>query len=179
VKKLFAATAILALLAAPALAAEAPKPPLTTGQALNILAGMRAIDTHTIVVKQGADQAIIPNQPWEYGDGKFRLRISRNISALKTLADAHEEARQRIVAEIMQTMPAPAPGKTKEIAPNTPEFEKFSQQYKDLIAAPAQVDLFRIKASELKLDKNEIPAESIALLAPIFDDDVSPKDAPK
>jgi hypothetical protein len=55
-----------------------------------------------------------------------------------------------------------------------PESADYQKQYLDLMAQPASgtQDLGRIKTSELKLDRNEIPVTVLAALAPILDQDV-------
>lgn len=147
----------------------AEKPPLTVAQALSLLSALRNLDGHLVIIKQaGADQTVMV--PWDFGSGTLRLRISRNITALAVNEKAVEDARQGIVREVIKS----APG-AKEITQNTPEWENFARQFNDVLNAAATVDLSRIRASELKLDKNEIPVTALSALAPILDDDVTPK----
>lgn len=163
--------ALTALLAASMIGAAfaADTKPLTVGQALSMLSALRNLDGRMIVIKQnGADATIM--QPWDFGSGTLRLRIAKNVTALAATEAAVETSRQNIIKELSKGL---KPGAS--IVPNTPEWEAFMQQYADVMASPASVDLFRIKASELKLDKNEIPITAISALAPIIDDDVSPK----
>ena len=156
-------------------AAAADKPPLSNAQALSMLSALRNLDGHVVVIKQnGTDTQVMV--PWEFASGTLRLRIARNITALTAVEKSIDDARQAIVKEILKGMPPDKDGKpATTIAPGSPEFEQFQRQITDALNAGAAVDLNRIKASELKLEKNEIPGTAISALSPIIDDDVSPK----
>lgn len=146
--------------------AQPAKSPLKVIDALNMLAALRNLDGHTIVIKQnGQDTTIV--QPWDFGSGSLRLKIARNVSALTAVEKSVEDTRQAIVKEIMKSMPAG----TANIQQNTPEWETLQKQFADVLAQPAAVDLVRIRASDLKLDKNEIPITTLVALTPILDDD--------
>lgn len=145
---------------------------LTTADALSMLQALRNLDGRIVVVKQnGVDTPV--TMPWEFGSGTLRLRIARNIAALAAIEKTVEDSRQSIVKEILKGMPASKDGTPTSIMPGTPEFDNFQRQITDILNQLAQVDLTRIRASELKLDKNEIPATALTALAPILDDDVS------
>jgi nitroreductase len=166
VKSLKLAAALAAALWIPscsAFAAEAPK--ITNAQALSMLQALRNLDGRMVIVKETPVM-----QPWDFGSGTLRLRIAKNVSALVAVEKAIDDARIGIVKEQMK-------GGVDQIKPGTPEFDAFQKQYADMLNAPAQVELARIRASELKLDKNEIPVTALSALEPILDDDVSPKDA--
>lgn len=151
------------LLVAVALALPVPayaQKPITIGDALAMVTAHRNLDGRLVVVKQnGADQLVMT--PWEFGSGTLRLRIAKNIGALQAIEKQVEEARVAIIKE------ATKGGTLDEAAAN--------KQLADILAQPASGDLSRIRASELKLDKNEIPATTLAALAPVLDDDVSAK----
>jgi hypothetical protein len=155
--------------------AETKAPQITNAQALSLLSALRNLDGHIVVIKQaGQDQTVMV--PWEFGSGTLRLRIASNVTALVAVEKSVEDARQSIVKEVLSKMPAAEDGKPRAAIPNgSPEFDVFQKQYADMMNAPAQVTLARIKASELKLDKNEIPVTALSALVPILDDDVSPK----
>jgi hypothetical protein len=148
---------------------------LTVAQSLSMLQAMRVLDGRTVVVKQnGGETAVV--QPWDFGSGALRLRIAKNTTALAEIEKALEDTRQAIVREILKSMPPAKDGTAPtEIPPGTPQWSELQKQFGDALNAPAQVTLSRIRASELKLDRNEIPGTALSAMAPILDDDVSPK----
>ncbi len=131
---------------------------------------LRNLDGHMVVVKQNGVEGTVMI-PWDFGSGALRLRIANNITILDAAAKGVEDARQAIIKEITKK------AGTAEIKPGTPEFDDYQKQYGDIAIQPASgtQDLARIKASELKLDRNEIPGTVISALKPIMDDDVSAK----
>lgn len=164
---LLRATALVLILSATAAIAQS-KPP-TVGEALSMLQAFRNLDGRPVVVKQnGVDATVVT--PWEFGSGTLRLRIARNVSALAQIEKFVEETRQKIIAEILRGMSAGKDGQAPQIMPGSPEFDNFTKQITDMLAHPAQVTLSRIKASELRLDKNEIPVTSLSALEPILDE---------
>lgn len=153
------------MLIGPALA-ESKKPALTNAEALSLLQALRTLDGRQVIVKQGTNESVVM-QPWDFGSGTLRLRIARNITALAAVEKTVDEARQGVVKELLKT--------TTAIAPGTPADDSFRVQIGEILKEGAQVDLSRIKASELRLDKNEIPVTALSALTPILDDDVTPK----
>lgn len=151
------------------------KPPLSNAQALSLLSALRNLDGHVVITKQnGVDTPVVV--PWDFGSGTLRLRIARNIVALSAVESAIETTRQSIVREILKGMPPDKDGKPiTEVPRNTTEWDSLQRQYGEALAEGARVDLARIRASELRLDKNEIPVSVLSALDPIFDDDVTPK----
>lgn len=164
----FTSIAALALMS-PATAADK----ITIGQAFPLANALRSLDGHTVVIKQnGADATVMV--PWDFGSGALRLRIANNIAILDAVANTVNDTRLKIVKEIIKNSANPA---ATEIKPGTPEFDDFQRQYNEMMIQPANgtQDLARIKASELRLDKNEIPVTVITALKPILEDDVSAK----
>lgn len=161
-KRLAIIAAFLALPAAP-LRADPPAK-ITVRQAISIAQALRNLDGHMIVTKQnGADQTVMI--PWEFGSGSLRLRIANNLSIVAAVETSFETARKSVIKEI---------GGTSTPNPGTPEYETLLKQLNEVLDQPAagSQDLARIKASELKLDKNEIPITVISALEPILDNDV-------
>lgn len=147
-----------------------PREKITVAQALSILVALRNLDGHIVIVKQGGvDNTVMV--PWDFGSGMLRLKIANNMTILSLSEKAANDARQSIVKEVLKTMPAGA----RTIEPNTAEMDEFTRQYNEVLAGPAPgtQDLSRIKASELRLDKNDIPVTALSALTPILDDDVS------
>lgn len=154
--------------------AAAESKPLSVAQALSMLQAMRNLDGHIVIVKQnGVDTAI--TQPWSFGSGSLRVRIATSTAALAEVEKRLDETRRSIVRELLKTLPEVDGKKPTEIPAGTPQWSELQRQFVEALEAPASVTLSRIKASELKLDQNEIPVTAIAALAPILDDDVSPK----
>lgn len=159
----------LLLLIGPALA-ESKKPPLTNSEALSLLQALRALDGRQVVVKQGATESIVM-QPWDFASGTLRLRIARNITALAVIERTVDETRINILKELI----AKKLGNADGITPGSPGYDEFQKQFLAVLNEGAAADLSRIRASELRLDKNDIPVTALSALAPILDDDVSPK----
>ena len=135
---------------------------LTVRDSLALATALRALDGRAIVVKDGTVM-----QPWEFGSGSLRLRIAIDLGIVARVEQATEAARTLIIREILERKGL------AEIKMGTPEFDEFTRQYTDILELPASGTdgLQRIKASELKLDRNEIPASVIAALKPVLDID--------
>lgn len=173
-RKLFLVLSITAALAGAAIAQN--KPPLTNARALNLLVALRGLEGHVVIIKQnGADTQV--QQPWDFGNALLRLRIKRNIQTLEPIEKVIKDTREAMVTEALSKMAEKNGNKPTTIEPGTPEFIAFLKQLEDILEKPVdgQVDLSRIRASELKLDKNEIGASVLTGLDPILDDDVTPK----
>jgi hypothetical protein len=173
VKKFFLVAAALAVASSTVLAEPATKAPLTTGQALELLTALRALDQpHDVVVKTGNGSAIA-RVPWEFGNARLRLRIKRNIQELEPIWKAVEQARTDTVQELQKNLKPNDDGKVPTRVEDSPAaMASFQKQINDLLVKPVDgpPNLSRISASDLKLDVNEIP---LAGLDPIFDDNVS------
>lgn len=162
---LFAGT----FLTGPAFAAD--KISLTLAQPLSV--ALRNLDGHMIVVKQNGQDATIMT-PWEFGSGSLRLRIANDLTILDAALKTAEDTRIAIVKELLKKASDRTGATVTEIKPDMPENAEFQKQFADLMAQPANgtQDLGRIKTSELRLDKNEIPVTVLSALAPILDQDV-------
>jgi hypothetical protein len=154
------------LAAGPARSDEAKK--VTLGDALTLAPALRNLDGHATVIKQNGQDATVVI-PWEFGSGSLRLRISIDLNITKEAERIVEDSRAAIVKEILKDKPAGS-----SIAAGTPELDEFQRQIKEVLAQPLPggQDLARIKASELKLDRNEIPVTVLSALAPVLDMDV-------
>jgi hypothetical protein len=143
-----------------AIAAEAPA---TVLDCLTILQGLNEIDgKHPVIVNQGKPEEKVLDLPYEFGNGRLRGDIAHNIAVLTIVQRANGDAQQKIFADV-------AKGADK-ILPGTPEGTEYDRQMRQLTSAPCAIDgLTRIKASELKLDKNEIRAGALAAIDKIFD----------
>lgn len=158
-----------------AIPAFAQSKAISVAQAMSLLQAMRNLDGRVVIIKQNGVEGAV-QQPWDFGSGAFRMRIANNTTALAAVERSLEETRQAIVRELLKGAPPEADGKpATSIAPGTPQWEELQRQYGEALNAPASVTLSRIRASELRLDRNEIPVTALSAMAPILDDDVSPK----
>lgn len=161
------AVSVTGFVVAAALGADKP-PAFSNAQALSMLQAFRNLDGRQVVVKQQSGETLVM-QPWDFGSGTLRLRIARNITALAAIEKTIDDARQNVIKELLRK------GQIAAIVPGSTEHEEFQRQMNDILNDGAQVDLSRIKASEFRLDKNELPVTALSALAPILDDDVTPK----
>lgn len=151
----------------PALAKdEAPKPAATTGvitigDCLAMLGALNALDGRDVVVGAGTPAERIVRLPYEFGSGKLRIDIARDITALTTAQKDAQAAQQKILLEISKG--------TGEIKPGTLELVEYNKQMSQLTERPCRADLVHITAAELKLDKNEIPSSVLTSLDKILD----------
>ena len=161
----------ICLAAVPPSARAAEK--ITVNQMQSLSVALRNLDGHLTVIKQNGQDAAIMT-PWEFGSGSLRLRIANNITILDAAMKTAEDTRQAIIKELIKKASDRTGEPVTDLKPGTPENDEFQKQYGDLMAQPAPrtQDLSRIKASELKIDKNEIPVTVISALAPILDQDV-------
>jgi len=143
-------------------------PALTVRDALALAVALRNLDGRLVIVpadggKPGGSVMV----PWEFGSGSLRLRIANDLAIVSAVEKNAEDVRQGIVRELLRKYGV------AEIRPATPEFEEFRRQYDQLLDQPAAGarDLGRIKASELRLDRNEIPVTALQALKPILDQD--------
>jgi hypothetical protein len=167
--------AVLILVPIPAKAENPGK--ITIAQAAAMATALRNMDGHIIVVKQGGIDNMVMI-PWDFGSASLRLRIASDIAILDGVARSVETSRQAIIKELLAKANERTPDKSvTEIKPGMPEYEEFQRQYADLNGSPAPgtQDLARIKASELHMDRNDIPVTVLSALGPILDDDVSAK----
>jgi len=144
---------------------------LTLAQPLSV--ALRNLDGHMIVIKQNGQDATVMT-PWEFGSGSLRLRIANNITILDAALKTAEDTRLAIIKELLKKASDRTGSPVTEIKPDMPESAEFQKQFADLMAQPAAgtQDIARIKTSELKLDKNEIPVTVLSALGPILDQDV-------
>ena len=139
---------------------------ITVREALSLAAALRNLDGHMVVTKQnGVEQTIMI--PWEFSSGSLRLRIANDLAIAGAAETSLEKARQAIVKEIQKEHGG------AEIKPGTPEYDLFLAQYSEALDQPAAgtQDLVKIKASELKLDHNEIAVTVLTALRPILEID--------
>lgn len=142
---------------------DPPKPPaeLTLNDCLTLLPGLNGLDGRTYVVNAGKATEQAVTLPYEFGNSRLRLDIARNIAQLVAVQRDADQVRQKIFMEVGKGAP--------EIKPGSPESVEYDRQLRELTARPCGVTLARIKAKDLKLDKNEIPGSVIGALDKILD----------
>lgn len=135
----------------------------TVFDCLVILGGLNEIDgKRPVVVNAGKPNEQTIETVYEFGSGKFRLDLGRNIAVLSAVQRRVDETRQKIFAEI-------AKGDT-EIKPGSEKFAEFDRRMKEISLQPCPIsELIRIKASDLKLDRNEIRSGALAAIEKILD----------
>lgn len=172
---------VVALVASAAIAGPATgqaRPSLNVAQALSLLSALRNLDGHQVTVKNNGQDAVIM-QPWDFGSGILRLKIANDITILAAVEKSADDARLAVIKEVIKNM-APVVDKDGKSIPATKVtdsqagLDDFSRQYADVLDQPAKGadDLARIKASDLKLERNEIPVTALSALAPILDIDM-------
>lgn len=144
--------------------AEALNPgKMTVLDCLQILGGLNEIDSkRQVVINAGKPNEQVVELVYEFGNGRLRQDLARNIALLSIVQRDSEAARQKVFAEVAKGAP--------EIKPGTPEATEYDRQMRELTGRPCPIDgLIRIKASELKLDRNEIRAAPLAAIDKILD----------
>lgn len=151
-----------------AAAAEAPVKPtpglpdtgLTVNECLTILSGLNALDGRQVVVSAGKPDEKVINLSYDFGNAKLRMDIAHDMAVLGAIQRDSQTAQQGIFLEV---------GKGADIKPGTPEYANYDKQLKDLVDRPCHAALARIKAADLKLDRNDIPGSVLAAIDKILD----------
>lgn len=161
---LFAATA-----AAAPIARADDQAKITVRQALMLAPAIRSLDGRPTVAKQGGKDDAVVLTPWEFQSGIVRLILGSDLAIVEAVERTAETVRQGIIREVIKGMPEG----TAKIDVGTKEYDVFQRQYDQALDQPAAgtQDLVKIKASDLKLDKNEISISVLAALRPILDVD--------
>ena len=161
------ATSVIALMLAlgsPVVGFSAEATKLRTRDALALAQALRGLDGRQMVVKvKGEDTVIMV--PWDFGSGSLRLRIANDLAILSAVEQHLTGTRQAIFAEVTKGT------NLQELKAGTPEAAAFMKQFEEALDQPAAgtQDLARIKASELRLDRNEIAPSVLEALRPILD----------
>lgn len=162
-KRLALIAAVLTAAASPVRSGEQAK--MTVADVLALSTALRNLDGHMIVVKQnGTDGTVMV--PWEFGNGRLRLRIANDLSIVDAAVKIANDAQAAIFKEVTKKFNVTA------LTPGTPERTEYDAQIAELMKQPAagEHDLAKIKASDLNLDKNEIPVSVLSALKPILEE---------
>lgn len=137
--------------------AEEPAKLLTVQECLTVLAGLNGLDGRTEMTKDNTPVQV----PYQFGSAKLRLAIQQNIARLNDLQQGLTKVQQEMFREVA--------GTATEIKPNTAEMVRYQKMVLDAQQQPCNINLQRIKADDLKLDKNEIPGSVLGALDKILD----------
>ena len=166
-------TFVAAIIATSAAAQQAPvkqdpvsaiNPDKTTVlDCLTILGGLNEIDgKRPTVVNSGKANEQVIEIPYEFASGKLRLDLARNIAILTAVQRRVEEARQKVFHEVAKGDP--------EIKPGTEKGVEYDRKVRQISEQPCPItELVRIKAADLKLDRNEIRSAALAAIEKILD----------
>jgi hypothetical protein len=138
-----------------------PSSGLTINDCLLILQGLNSLDGRQVVVNAGKSNEQVVLQAYEFGNAKLRLDIAHDLAILSAVQKDSQAVQQKIFLEVGKGSP--------DIKPGTPELLDYNNQLKDLMARPCLADVSRIKAGDLKLDKNDIPGSVLAAIDKILD----------
>lgn len=143
------------------------RPPVSVSQGLVLVGALRALDGRHATVK-GSETAVMV--PYEFGSPTLRLRIAKNIALLAQTERAAEEARLAILRDVMGWTSDGVVGNMP--TPGTPQHDEFLRRFQAMLDGPVKESeqLARLSASELRLDKNEIPVTVLSMLIPILDE---------
>lgn len=130
---------------------------LTIADCQTILAGLKGLDGRQEITKDGS----AVTTPYQFGNAKLRLALQQNIARLNDLQQDFVKVQQDLFREVA--------GDASEIKPNTAEMVRYQKLILDALQAPCNIELQRIKAEDLKLDKNEIQGSVLSALDKILD----------
>lgn len=148
--------AILLLLSLPA---SAEPMTLTMAQAREVYGAILSLDGYQKIIRAG-DQETAVRVPYSFSSGTL-LALAKNTDRLKPVVTAFDTARTRLILDL-----SAGTGKLED-----PEAQaKFLKELNEMLKAPQDVDLVKIRDAELGLGapkNNPIPPSVISQLAPI------------
>lgn len=127
---------------------------LTVEQALNVTAGLDQLGSYDGVDKDGK-----PTKTYYKFSGDLRILIAVNLDIGRAIQARFAAARNAVVMQISE-------GSGRVSDEKTPA---LNIEVAKLMAAPSLAGFHRIKAADLKLDENPIPAPVLSLIVPILD----------
>jgi hypothetical protein len=181
-KNLWTISAAMLVVATVANAAEAPTAPpatapaaplipkadLTMNECLKILRGLRGdggsnrgLDGYLVISNAGKPNETVVPQTYRFSNPNLRMDIGQDIARLSDIPNVIEKTRQQIFLEVAKS--------DLEINPSTPQMADYNKQLVLLGESPCRVTLIHIKASDLKLDVNEIPGSVLGDIDKILD----------
>jgi hypothetical protein len=129
---------------------------LTNAEAQLVLAGLTQLDGYDrVITERGQEKSV---RELYHFDAALRLAIATDIAKLRPALQMAQEVHNALVQQYGVDGKVPA---DKVMA--------FNEEAKKLWGASSGVSLNHIKAGDLRLDSNPIPASVLSLLAPILD----------
>lgn len=134
-----------------------PEPKLTILDCQTIFDGLSGLDGHTELSKDNTPVVLA----YKFENSRLRLNIQQNMAVLSAARQEFNKGMQGVFREIV--------GDGFEIKPGTAEMARYNKQKNDAEQLPCKANLIPISATDLKLDKNEIPGSVLAALDKILD----------
>lgn len=128
--------------------------PLTVEQALNVATGLGQLTSIDGVDKEGK-----PTKTYYKFSPDLRLLIAVDIDIGRSVQTQFQNANNALVMQLSDGNPPVPPEK----------MSAYNVELVKMMAAPARATFHRIKAADLKLDENPIPASVLSLIIPILD----------
>lgn len=154
-----AAVAVVAVVAVPL--ARSEQVSMTINEALNAQAALSALDGYDRVVKDERGQEKVVKVPYVL-DGKVRIGIAQDLAALRSIAQAFQDARNGKMAEI---------GRGEGVKPGTPEEAQLNQELVRMLGVKQAIEVVKFTGEELGLlgaASNPIPPTALAGLGPLL-----------
>lgn len=129
---------------------------LTTRAALNVAAGLRALDGYERTAKDGDRERVI-KEFYKIGGG-LRLSIAVSLNKLDALQQAQQQAYSGLAMAAADDKGQIPPEKVAELA----------KTQNEMLDAEQDIDLGVIDPADLKLDENPIPVTVLSLIQPIL-----------
>jgi hypothetical protein len=140
----------------PAIADEVP---MTISDCLGVLAGLQALDAGArVIVAQGKPTESVETIRFKF-PAKVRDAISHNLFVLGQVQQEAQAANRRAQMEVSRG----------DIKPGSRENIEFDARMADYVARPCRAELDHIRDADLDLDRNDVPASTLALLTRIRD----------
>lgn len=140
--------------------AHAEKMTFTIEQMLTLSSGLNGLNGYEQVVKEGERERSV-RRVFDFAPGTI-MAIVKDALAIEGALKPFNTTRQQIISAINETDAA---------KPEDQRNQELYDKLKPILAEHHEVDLTKLKASELKLDKNPIPISAMVALAPIVEDD--------
>lgn len=148
---------LLAVIMCSPAARAADTPKLTIGECQTVLVGLQGLDGRNEITKDGSAVTV----PYQFGSARLRLAIQQNVARLSEMQQGFNKVQQELFREVA--------GNAAEIKPGSAEMLRYTKLVVEAQQAPCNIELQRIRADDLKLDKNEIPGSVLGALDKILD----------
>jgi hypothetical protein len=139
---------------------------LKLSQVLELFQACQGFEGYNKMIKGGDDSVTVPFDL----DGLTRVALGMNVRALRSIAQAHGEAVDGLRKAHLPDGFDPKTASPEDRAARIAAAQLFNEEVKKLADAEVEVKLRRVKIDDLKLDKNPISPNQIALLEPILDE---------